>query len=102
MENMVSWQARYEEAKARIAASADDPWRLPLERVRGLATRGYFKPMRIAGAQARRVLIDAVAAKKSGAPRFLCSDQAKRDPVEIGIPPSLSLGEQDDSKAFVG
>jgi isoquinoline 1-oxidoreductase beta subunit len=27
------------------------------------ATRGYFKPMRIAGAQARRVLIDAVAAK---------------------------------------
>src|ERR1700686_2434788 len=28
-----------------------------------LATRGYFKPMRIAGAQARRVLIDAVSAK---------------------------------------
>src|ERR1700756_4374044 len=28
-----------------------------------LATRGYFKPMRIAGAQARRVLIDAVEAK---------------------------------------
>jgi isoquinoline 1-oxidoreductase beta subunit len=28
-----------------------------------LATRGYFKPMRIAGAQARRVLIDAVAAR---------------------------------------
>jgi len=28
-----------------------------------LATRGYFKPMRFAGAQARRVLIDAVAAK---------------------------------------
>jgi len=28
-----------------------------------LATRGYFKPMRIAGAQARRVLIEAVAAK---------------------------------------
>ena len=27
------------------------------------ATRGYFKPMRIAGAQARRVLLDAVAAK---------------------------------------
>ena len=27
------------------------------------ATRGYFKAMRIAGAQARRVLIDAVAAK---------------------------------------
>ena len=27
------------------------------------STRGYFKPMRIAGAQARRVLIDAVAAK---------------------------------------
>src|SRR3984893_10913521 len=29
-----------------------------------LATRGYFKPMRIAGAQARRVLIDAVAARR--------------------------------------
>ncbi|HEY2230852.1 MAG TPA: molybdopterin cofactor-binding domain-containing protein [Xanthobacteraceae bacterium] len=28
-----------------------------------LATRGYFKPMRMAGAQARRVLIEAVAAK---------------------------------------
>src|ERR1700681_3412175 len=27
------------------------------------ATRGYFKAMRMAGAQARRVLIDAVAAK---------------------------------------
>jgi isoquinoline 1-oxidoreductase subunit beta len=30
-----------------------------------LATRGYFMPMRIAGAQARRVLLDAVAAKWS-------------------------------------
>ncbi len=28
-----------------------------------LATRGYFKPMRIAGAQARRVLLDAAAKK---------------------------------------
>jgi isoquinoline 1-oxidoreductase beta subunit len=28
-----------------------------------LATRGYFKPMRLAGAQARRVLLDAVSAK---------------------------------------
>src|SRR5271156_2863551 len=28
-----------------------------------MATRGYFRAMRIAGAQARRVLIDAVAAK---------------------------------------
>ena len=28
-----------------------------------MATRGYFKPMRIAGAQARRVLLDAVAAR---------------------------------------
>ena len=27
------------------------------------SVRGYFKPMRIAGAQARRVLLDAVAAK---------------------------------------
>jgi isoquinoline 1-oxidoreductase beta subunit len=30
-----------------------------------LATRGYFKPMRIAGAQARRVLLDAVSVKWS-------------------------------------
>jgi len=30
-----------------------------------LATRGYFKPMRIAGAQARRVLLDAVSEKWS-------------------------------------
>jgi isoquinoline 1-oxidoreductase beta subunit len=30
-----------------------------------LATRGYFKPMRIAGAQARRVLLDAVSARWS-------------------------------------
>jgi isoquinoline 1-oxidoreductase subunit beta len=30
-----------------------------------VATRGYFKPMRIAGAQARRVLLDAVSAKWS-------------------------------------
>src|SRR5262249_58286187 len=28
-----------------------------------MATRGYFKPMGIAGAQARRVLLDAVAEK---------------------------------------
>jgi isoquinoline 1-oxidoreductase subunit beta len=28
-----------------------------------MATRGYFRPMRIAGAQARRVLLDAVAAR---------------------------------------
>src|SRR5580700_5281349 len=31
--------------------------------VASMATRGYFKPMRVAGAQARRVLLDAVAAK---------------------------------------
>jgi isoquinoline 1-oxidoreductase beta subunit len=31
--------------------------------VASMATRGYFTPMRIAGAQARRVLLDAVAAK---------------------------------------
>jgi isoquinoline 1-oxidoreductase beta subunit len=30
-----------------------------------LATRGYFRPMRIAGAQARRVLLDAVSARWS-------------------------------------
>jgi isoquinoline 1-oxidoreductase beta subunit len=30
-----------------------------------LATRGYFKPMRMGGAQARRILLDAVAAKWS-------------------------------------
>jgi isoquinoline 1-oxidoreductase beta subunit len=34
-----------------------------LHTVASMATRGYFKPMRIAGAQARRVLLDAVAAK---------------------------------------
>ena len=34
-----------------------------LHTVASLATRGYFRPMRIAGAQARRVLLDAVAAK---------------------------------------
>src|SRR6266700_1379996 len=28
-----------------------------------MATRGYFKPLRIAGAQARRILLDAVALK---------------------------------------
>ncbi len=31
--------------------------------VASMATRGYFQPMRIAGAQARRVLLDAVAAQ---------------------------------------
>src|SRR5262249_23759245 len=34
-----------------------------LHTVASMATRGYFQPMRIAGAQARRVLIDAVAAR---------------------------------------
>jgi isoquinoline 1-oxidoreductase beta subunit len=34
-----------------------------LHTVASMATRGYFKPMRIAGAQARRVLLDAVATK---------------------------------------
>ena len=34
-----------------------------LHTVASMALRGYFKPMRIAGAQARRVLLDAVAAK---------------------------------------
>src|SRR6202163_138342 len=34
-----------------------------LHTVAGMATRAYFKPMRIAGAQARRVLLDAVATK---------------------------------------
>jgi isoquinoline 1-oxidoreductase beta subunit len=36
-----------------------------LHTVASMATRGYFKPMRIAGAQARRVLLDAVATKWS-------------------------------------
>src|SRR5580704_816412 len=36
-----------------------------LHTVASMATRGYFKPMRIAGAQARWVLLDAVAAKWS-------------------------------------
>src|SRR5580692_1393422 len=34
-----------------------------LHTVASMATRGYFKPMRLAGAQARRVLLDAVAEK---------------------------------------
>jgi isoquinoline 1-oxidoreductase subunit beta len=34
-----------------------------LHTVASMATRGYFTPVRLAGAQARRVLIDAVAAK---------------------------------------
>ena len=34
-----------------------------LHTVASMATRGYFKPMRKAGAQARRVLLDAAAAK---------------------------------------
>src|SRR5262249_58478562 len=38
-----------------------------LHTVASMATRGYFKPMRIAGAQARRVLPDAVA-EKGGVP----------------------------------
>src|SRR5580700_3407706 len=36
-----------------------------LHTVASMATRGYFKPMRIAGAQARRVLLDAVATRWS-------------------------------------
>src|SRR5579872_5995775 len=38
------------------------------------ATRGYFKAMRIAGAQARRVLIDAVAAKWGVPPAELSTE----------------------------
>src|SRR5262245_20337409 len=34
-----------------------------LHTVASMATRGYFQPMRIAGAQARRVLLDAVAVR---------------------------------------
>src|SRR5438552_2781791 len=34
-----------------------------LHTVASMATRGYFKPMRKAGAQARRVLLDAMATK---------------------------------------
>jgi isoquinoline 1-oxidoreductase beta subunit len=34
-----------------------------LHTVASMATRGYFKPMRIAGAQARRVLLNAAAEK---------------------------------------
>src|SRR5258708_3733403 len=36
-----------------------------LHTVASMATRGYFKPMRMAGAQARRVLLDAVAERWS-------------------------------------
>src|ERR1700722_2938392 len=38
-------------------------WNSLFNTTASLATRGYFKPMRIAGAQARRVLLDAVSAK---------------------------------------
>jgi isoquinoline 1-oxidoreductase subunit beta len=38
------------------------------------ATRGYFKAMRVAGAQARRVLIDAVAAKWGVPPQELSTE----------------------------
>src|SRR5215472_17402987 len=34
-----------------------------LHTVASMATRGYFKPVRLAGAQARRVLLDSVAEK---------------------------------------
>ena len=34
-----------------------------LQTTASLATRGYFKPMRIAGAQVRRILLDAAAAR---------------------------------------
>jgi hypothetical protein len=57
MENMVSWQARYEKAKAKIAAQAlDDPWRLPLERLHGkdsgdgierISTQGVFDVLEV-------------------------------------------------------
>jgi isoquinoline 1-oxidoreductase beta subunit len=39
-----------------------------------LATRGYFKPMRIAGAQARRILINAVATKWGVPPAELATE----------------------------
>lgn len=32
---MVSWRTRLEQAKAKTAAGAVDPWRLPLERLHG-------------------------------------------------------------------
>jgi isoquinoline 1-oxidoreductase beta subunit len=50
-----------------------------LHTVASMATRGYFKPMRMAGAQARRVLLDAAAAKW-GVP-----------PGELSTEPSLVL-----------
>ena len=51
-----------------------------------LATRGYFKPMRIAGAQARRVLIDAVAARW-GVPVGGAFDRAERGGAQGFGPP---------------
>ena len=50
-----------------------------LHTVASMATRGYFKPMRMAGAQARRVLLDA-AAERWGVPR-----------VELSTEPSVVL-----------
>jgi isoquinoline 1-oxidoreductase beta subunit len=45
------------------AAHGNPGWGHIFNTTSSLATRGYFLPMRIAGAQARRVLLDAAAAK---------------------------------------
>src|SRR6202035_2313800 len=45
------------------AAHGNPGWGGNFTTTSSLATRGYFKAMRVAGAQARRVLLDAVAAR---------------------------------------
>jgi isoquinoline 1-oxidoreductase beta subunit len=55
-----------------------------------LATRGYFTPMRIAGAQARRVLLDA-AAEKWGVPV-----------VELSTEPSVVVHERSKRRLSYG
>ncbi len=53
------------------------------------AVRGYFKPMRVAGAQARRVLIDA-AASEVGRAGERADDRAERGRAQ-GLEPAHEL-----------
>ena len=53
------------------------------------AVRGYFKPMRVAGAQARRVLIDAAAAKWGVPADELTTEPECRRAQGVRPPPAL-------------
>ena len=52
--------------------------RRPFQTSASFAVRGYFKPMRIAGAQARRVLLDAVGGEMGRAGRRACHRAERR------------------------